>query len=38
MSPSDEALIFKKLREEVPSEKQVAFFKAQAKHIGYGGA
>lgn len=33
-----EPLIFKHLREEVPSDKQIAFFKADARHIGYGGA
>lgn len=33
-----EPLIFRHLREEVPNPKQVAFFKASAKHIGYGGA
>lgn len=32
------APIFDKLRTEIPSPKQVAFFKANAKHIGYGGA
>ncbi len=34
----EEALIFQHLREEVPNPKQIEFFKAQAKHIGYGGA
>lgn len=33
-----EPLIFKHLREEVPNEKQREFFRASAKHIGYGGA
>ena len=33
-----EPLIFKHLREEVPNAKQLEFFKAQAKHIGYGGS
>ena len=33
-----EALIFRHLREEVPNPKQQEFFKAEAKHIGYGGA
>ena len=33
-----EPLIFKHLREEVPNPKQVAFFEADAKHIGYGGS
>ncbi len=33
-----EPLIFRHLREEVPNPKQVAFFQARAKHIGYGGA
>ena len=33
-----EPLIFKHLREEVPNPKQQEFFKADAKHIGYGGA
>jgi hypothetical protein len=35
---SQEALIFKKLRTEKPNPKQIEFFKATAKHIGYGGA
>ncbi|MBR2894999.1 MAG: phage terminase large subunit [Oscillospiraceae bacterium] len=35
---SGEALIFKHLREEVPNPRQQEFFKAQARHIGYGGA
>lgn len=35
---SFEPIIFKHLREEVPNEKQIKFFKADAKHIGYGGA
>ena len=35
---SYEPLIFQHLREEVPNPKQQAFFKAKAKHIGYGGA
>ncbi len=34
----DEPLIFQHLREEVPNPKQIEFFKADAKHIGYGGA
>ena len=38
MSGVNEPLIFKHLREEVPNPKQIAFFKAKAKHIGYGGA
>lgn len=38
MGEVNEALIFQHLREEVPNPKQVEFFKAQAKHIGYGGA
>ena len=33
-----EPLIFRHLREEVPNPKQIEFFKAQATHIGYGGA
>lgn len=33
-----EALIFKHLREEAPNPKQEEFFKAKARHIGYGGA
>ena len=33
-----EPLIFQHLREEIPNPKQVEFFKATAKHIGYGGA
>lgn len=33
-----EPLIFQHLREEVPNPKQIEFFKANAKHIGYGGA
>ena len=33
-----EPLIFKHLREEVPNPKQLEFFKADARHIGYGGA
>lgn len=35
---SVEPLIFQHLREEVPNEKQREFFRAKAKHIGYGGA
>lgn len=38
MSGASDAPIFEKLRTEVPNEKQIEFFKAQAKHIGYGGA
>lgn len=38
MSMSAEPLIFKHLREEVPNPKQIEFFKAKAKNIGYGGA
>lgn len=38
MGKVNEALIFQHLREEVPNPKQIEFFKAQAKHIGYGGA
>lgn len=33
-----EALIFKHLREEAPNPKQEEFFRAKARHIGYGGA
>ncbi|GHV07289.1 phage terminase large subunit [Clostridia bacterium] len=33
-----EALIFKRLREDVPSPKQQAFFTADAPHVGYGGS
>ena len=33
-----EPLIFQHLREEVPNPKQTEFFRARAKHIGYGGA
>lgn len=33
-----EPLIFKHLREEVPNPKQQEFFRAKARHIGYGGA
>ncbi|MBO5700906.1 MAG: phage terminase large subunit [Clostridia bacterium] len=33
-----EPLIFKHLREDVPNAKQLEFFTADAKHIGYGGA
>lgn len=33
-----EALIFKRLRTDVPNPKQIQFFKAKAKHIAYGGA
>ena len=38
MGEINEPLIFKHLREEVPNPKQIEFFKAVAKHIGYGGA
>jgi hypothetical protein len=38
MGEVNEALIFKHLREEVPNPKQIEFFKAQKRHIGYGGA
>lgn len=38
MGEVNNALIFQHLREEVPNPKQIEFFKAQAKHIGYGGA
>ena len=38
MSPQNEPLIFKHLREDVPNPKQAEFFSAKAKHIGYGGA
>jgi phage terminase large subunit len=38
MGEVNEALIFQHLREEVPNPKQIEFFKAQAKHIGYGGS
>lgn len=38
MSETFEPLIFKHLREEIPNHKQQLFFKAKAKHIGYGGA
>lgn len=33
-----EPLIFEHLRTEVPNPKQIEFFKAEAKHIGYGGS
>lgn len=33
-----EPLIFQKLRTEIPNPKQIEFFKANAKNIGYGGA
>ena len=33
-----EPVIFKHLREEVPNPKQQEFFRATAKHVGYGGA
>ena len=33
-----EPLIFQHLREEVPNPKQQEFFRATAKHIGYGGS
>lgn len=35
---NDEPLIFQKLRTEVPNPKQIEFFKATARHIGYGGS
>lgn len=38
MGEVNEPLIFQHLREEVPNPKQIEFFTAQAKHIGYGGA
>ena len=38
MGEVKEALIFQHLREEVPNPKQIEFFKADARHIGYGGA
>ena len=38
MGEVTEPLIFKHLREEVPNPKQVEFFRASAKHIGYGGS
>lgn len=38
MIGANDALIFKHLREDIPNPKQVLFFKAKAKHIGYGGA
>lgn len=38
MSGASEPLIFEHLRTEVPNPKQIEFFKADAKHIGYGGA
>ena len=38
MSSQAEPLIFKHLREEIPNPKQQEFFKAKAKHVGYGGA
>lgn len=38
MGEVNEALIFHKLRTEVPNPRQVEFFKAEARHIGYGGA
>lgn len=37
MRPED-APIFQNLRTQTPNPKQVAFFRAQARHIGYGGA
>lgn len=33
-----EPLIFERLRREAPNPKQVLFFEARARHIGYGGA
>lgn len=33
-----DALIFEHIRTEKPNPKQIEFFKAKAKHIGYGGA
>lgn len=38
MPAETEPLIFQHLREETPNPKQIEFFKATAKHIGYGGA
>ena len=38
MEQVNEALIFQHLREEVPNPKQIEFYKATAKHIGYGGS
>ena len=38
MGEVNEPLIFQHLREEIPNSKQIEFFTAQAKHIGYGGA
>ena len=38
MPQVDEPLIFQHLREEIPNPKQIEFFNARAKHIGYGGA
>lgn len=35
---SKEALIFEHLRTNVPNEKQILFFRAKEKYIGYGGA
>ena len=35
---ADEALIFEKLRTEVPNKQQIKFFTAEAKYICYGGA
>lgn len=38
MAEVQEALIFEKLRTEVPNSQQIKFFKATAKYICYGGA
>lgn len=38
MGAVNEPLIFKHLREETPNPKQIEFFKAKAKHVGYGGS
>ena len=33
-----EALIFQKLRREVPNDRQAEFFRSEAAHTAYGGA
>ena len=38
MTGPHEPLLFEHLRTERPNPKQIQFFKAKAKHIGYGGA
>ena len=35
---TQEALIFEKLKTEVPNPKQQEFFRATARNIGYGGS